>query len=219
MSRAGALLVFVVIVSMASLPPVYAQQQTVSIVMEKTVYEYCEKLFYTIQVSEVTGDSAIIHIVDESGKQSSAIPIPIVELQTPVPSVSAFDAEIFPLGKYVIDVSYSGGTSSAEFELVESNAICIPQLIKPIMANWISGKISDGFLLDAFKKYVDDELIDIPIDITEDNVYELDIPDWVKVLGYWWLTESITDDVFVGAMNYMIENSVIVFPTNTGNGT
>lgn len=217
MSRAGALLVLLVVISMASILPVYAQQ-TVSIVMEKTVYKYCEKLFYTIQVSEITGDSAIIHIRDESGKQSSAIPIPITEIQTPVPSMAAFDAEIFPLGKYFIDVEYSGAASSAEFELVESDAICIPQLMKPIMANWVSGKISDGFLLDAFKKYVDDELIEIPVEITEDNVYKLDIPEWVKVLGYWWLTEDITEDAFVEAMNYIIGNSIIVFPTNTGNG-
>ena len=214
----GVSLVFLAIITMVSLPPVYAEQ-TVSIVMEKTVYEYCEKLFYTIQVSEVTGDSAIIHIRDESGGQSSAIPIPITGLQTPVPSVVAFEAEIFPLGKYFIDVEYSGAKSSAEFELVESNASCIPQVMKTITANWLSGKISDGFLLDAFKKYVDDELIDIPLEITRDNVYKLDIPEWVKNLGYWWLTEEITEDAFVEAINYMIKNNIIGFPMDVGNET
>ena len=107
--------------------------------MEQTTYSYCEKLFYIIEVSEITGDPAIIHISDESGKGSSAIPIQITELQNPIPSLIPFEAEIFPLGKYFIDVQYSGATTTAEFELIESDSICIPELIKPIMANWLSG--------------------------------------------------------------------------------
>ena len=55
------------------LPGVYATQ-TVEILMDKTTFRYCEKLFYTIQVSEVTGEPAIIHIRDQQGKASSAIP-------------------------------------------------------------------------------------------------------------------------------------------------
>ena len=43
-----------------------------------------------------------------SGKGSSAIPIEITELQNPIPSLISFEAEIFPLGKYFIDVQYSG---------------------------------------------------------------------------------------------------------------
>lgn len=199
-------------------PPAYAEP-TVSIVMEKTSYQYCEKLFYTINVSEITTDSAIMYIRDDSGKQSSPIPISITELQTHIAPPFAFNAEIFPLGKYFIDVTYSGATTSAEFELVESNAICIPELIKSITANWLSGKISDGFLLDAFKKYVDSELIEIPFEITQDNVYELDIPEWVKNLAYWWLTEEISEDVFVNAMNYLMDKKVISSPTDTGNET
>ena len=30
--------------------------------MEKTTYSYCERLVYSIEVSEITGDPAIIHI-------------------------------------------------------------------------------------------------------------------------------------------------------------
>ncbi len=48
---------------------------SVQILMEQTTFSYGEKLVYTIEVSEVTGELAIIHIRDESGKGSSAIPI------------------------------------------------------------------------------------------------------------------------------------------------
>lgn len=184
----------------------------ISVIMEQTTYNYCEKLFYTIEVSEVTGDLAIIHISDESGKGSSAIPIEITELQNPIPSLIPFEAEIFPLGKYFIDIEYSGAKTTAEFELIESDSICIPELIKPIMANWLSGNISDGFLLDAFQKYVDTKLVNIPFEINENNVYDVEIPEWIKNIGYWWLEGAISDDDFSNAMNNLLERNIIGFP-------
>ena len=198
------------------LPLVHANP-SISIIMEQTTYSYCEKLFYTIEVSKVTGDPAIIHISDESGKGSSAIPIAITELENPVPSLIPFEAEIFPLGKYFIDVEYSGAVTSAEFELIQSDSICIPELIKPIMANWISGNISDGFLLDAFEKYVDTKLVSIPFEINEDNVYDVEVPAWVKNIGYWWLEGAISDDDLSNAMNNLLERSIIGFPEKIEN--
>jgi len=202
---------FVALWVIVFLPQVHAEQ-TVSIIMEKTTYTYCEKLFYTIKVSEVTGDPAIIHIRDEVGKGSSAIPIQITELENPIPSLIPFEKEVFPLGKYFIDVEYNNNSVTAEFELIDSDNICIPGLIKPIMSNWLSGNISDGFLMDAFEKYVDDKLVSIPFEINESNVYEIKIPEWVKNIGYWWMEESITDDELGKAMNYLVNHNIIGFP-------
>ena len=193
-------------------------EPSISIIMEQTTYSYCEKLFYTIEVSEITGDPAIIHISDESGKGSSAIPIEITELQNPIPSLIPFEAEIFPLGKYFIDVEYSGAATSAEFELIESDSICIPELIKPITANWLSGNISDGFLLDAFQKYVDIKLVNIPFEINENNVYDVEVPEWVKNIGYWWLEGAISDEEFSNAMNNLLERNIIGFPAKMESG-
>lgn len=212
-SKTSVLSALFIIGIMPFLPLVHAEP-TISIIMEQTTYRYCEKLFYTIEVSEVTGNPAIIHISDESGKGSSAIPIAITELQNPIPSLIPFEAEIFPLGKYFIDVSYSGATTSAEFELIKSDSMCIPELIKPIMANWLSGNISDGFLLDAFQKYIDTKLVNIPFEINENNVYDIDIPEWVKNIGYWWLEGAISDDSFSNAMNNLLERNIIGFAGN-----
>ncbi|MCV0431808.1 hypothetical protein [Nitrosopumilus sp.] len=196
------------VIGISILPQVQAES-TVSIIMEKTTYTYCEKLFYTIAVSEVTGEPAIIHISDETGKGSSAIPISITELENPIPSLIPFEAEIFPIGKYFIDVQYSGASTNAEFELIESDSICIPELIKPIMANWLSGNISDGFFLDAIQKYVDIKLINVPFEINEENVYDVKIPEWVKNIGYWWLENAISDNEFSNAMNNLLERDII----------
>ena len=203
-------------ISFVFLPAVYAEP-SVNIIMEKTTYSYCEKLFYIIEVSEITGESAIIHIRDEAGKVSSAIPIAITNLQNPVPSLIAFQAEIFPLGKYFIDVEYSGAKITSEFNLIDSNKICIPEVIKPILTNWLTGNISDGFLMDAFQKYVDKEIIDIPFEINENNVYEIDIPDWVKNVGYWWIEGTILDENFAQVVNYLIEKKIISLPIETEN--
>lgn len=204
-------------ISISSLVPQTYAESSVSIIMEQTTYVYCEKLFYIIEVSEITGEPAIIHIRDETGKGSSAIPIQITSLQNPIPSLVAFQADIFPLGKYFIDVDYSGASDTAEFELIESDSICIPELIKPIMVNWISGKISDGFLIDAFQRYVDSRLIHVPFEIDESNVYDIDIPEWVKNIGYWWIEGAISEDNFSKAMNYLLDKNIIGFPMSSEN--
>ncbi|AFS81301.1 hypothetical protein NKOR_07170 [Candidatus Nitrosopumilus koreensis AR1] len=208
MKTIAVIIAIIIAFSLTLYPSAYAEP-SVEIIMEKTTYSYCEKLFYTINVSEITGNPAIIHIRDETGKGSSAIPIPITDLQNPVPSRVAFEKEIFPLGKYFIDVEYEGVQTTAEFELVDSNKPCIPELIKPIMANWLSGNISDGFLIDAFQKYVDSQIIDIPFEINETNVYDITIPEWVKNVGYWWIEGVISDDDFGQAVNYLIEKNII----------
>ena len=41
-------------------PSIFAEP-TVNIIMEKTTYSHCERLFYIIEVSEVTGDPANSH--------------------------------------------------------------------------------------------------------------------------------------------------------------
>jgi hypothetical protein len=193
---------------MIFLPTVYAEP-TVNIIMDKTTYRYCEKLFYIIEVSEVTGNPAIIHIRDESGKGSSAIPIEISELQNPIPSIIAFEKEVFPLGKYFVDVEYSGSEFTAEFNLVDSDNICIPAVISQFLIEWLNDKMSDGYLMDAFQKYVDPKLITVPFEINEGNIHEIDIPDCVKNVTYWWIQGGISDKNFAQVINYLIDENII----------
>lgn len=206
-----------ILASLAFLPAGHAEP-SVSIVLEKSVYGYCEKLFYIIKVSEVTGDPAIIHIRDDAGKVSSAVPIPIVALENPVPSLIPFEKEIFSLGKYYIDVEYSGQKTTAGFELADLGKKCIPGTMNPIVANWLSGNISAGFLVDAIDKFVDKEVIDIPFEINEDNVYSIRVPEWLKSTAHWWLQGLISNDEFADTINYLVENGIISDGSETGNG-
>lgn len=214
MNAMRALPVMLLLIGAVFILPAHAEP-SVSIVMEKDTYTYCEKLFYTITVSEVTEDFAIIHIIDGDGKSSSAIPIPVTGLQTPVPAPNAFEREIFSPGTYSIDVAYSGTQTTAEFVLIDTDVDCIPQVAREFMANWLTGKISDGFLVDAFQRYVDSSTINIPFEINGDNIHDIGIPEWVKSLGYWWISDAVSDEEFAQAINYLVNNGIIGPRTGT----
>jgi len=191
---------------------VFAEPQ-VSIIMEKTTYTYCEKLFYSIEVSEVTGKPAYIFIRDESGVSSGLIQIPIEKLSNPIPSLHAFEKEIFPVGKYFIDIQYLGVQTTTEFTLIDSDNKCIPQTIQPIVVEWINGKITDGLLMDGFQKYVNKKIIEIPFnkeDLTNSN--SLNIPEWVKSVAKGWVMGIISDQMFVQNLQYLIDEKIISFP-------
>lgn len=208
-TRQYVLIAVLVIFSATLLSSVYATP-TVKILMEKTTFTYCEKLFYTIQISEITGEPAIVHIRDQAGKSSSAISIPVSKLQNPIPSLVPFEAEIFPVGKYFIDVEYAGVKDSAEFDLIDSGNTCIPITIKQVAYNWINDKMSDGFFIDAINKFVDKKIINIPDKIKEKNLENIYIPKWVKNIVGWWLEDKISDNEFSQVIQYLINEEIIV---------
>jgi len=200
----GIFVLSILVIQSASASP------SAQIVMEKTTYSYGEKLVYSIEVSEITGDLAIIHIRDESGKGSSAIPIPISQLKTDIPSPYPFEKQIFPEGKYFIDLEYSGATSTAEFMLVDLGNIVIPFQTKQIAYNWINNQVSSGILIDSIQKSVDKDAINIPYEINQQNIGGVYIPEWVKSITTWWLEEKISDETFANAFQYLIDNKIIV---------
>ena len=159
----------ILIGSTGVLTSAYAEP-SVTIIMEKTTYTYCEKLVYLIEVSEVTGETAIIHIRDGAGGKSSAIPIPIEKLSNPIPSLHAFEKDIFPLGTYFIDVEYLGIQTTVEFNLIDSDNMCISEAMQPVVVRWINGEFTDGMLISGFQNIVDKKLMDIPFELTEKNI-------------------------------------------------
>ena len=189
----------------------YAEPE-ISIIMEKTTYTYCERLTYSIEVSEVTGEPAIIYIRDGSGGKSSAIPIPIEKLSNPIPSLHAFEKDIFPLGKYFIDIEYSGATTTLEFDLINSDNICISEAMQPVVIRWINGEFTDGMLISGFQNIVDKKLIDIPFEFNENNIDSLYVPEWVKSIAKGWIMGIISDQMFTKNLQYLIDEKIISFP-------
>jgi hypothetical protein len=185
-------------------------EPTVSINIEKTTYQYCDKLSYIIEVSEMTGNPAIIHIRDESGKGSSAIPIPIGGLQNLVPAAFPFEKAQFAPGKYFIDVEYEGVSTTAEFQIIDSDNICIPGIVKQFIVGWINGELPDGYFVDALQKNVDPKLINVPFKVDAENILEINMPSWVKDnVGVWWANNMISDKDFAQVFNYLFEEKII----------
>ena len=196
------------IVVLGLLPNAFAAPSA-QIVMEKTTFSYGEKLSYIIKVSEITGDLAIIHIRDETGKGSSAIPIEISKLKTEVPSPYPFEKQVFPEGKYFIDLQYSGAEYTAEFNLIDSGNIVIPFQTKQIAYNWINNKVSSGIFVDSIQKTVEKETINIPYKIDRDKIDKIFIPEWMKITTAWWLEEKISDETYSNAFQNLIDRQII----------
>jgi len=70
-------------------------EPTIGIETSQTIYHYGEYLTITINVSEVTGDSATIYIIDSSQKKSILLKPPISQKTSSFPSAHPFDSAIW----------------------------------------------------------------------------------------------------------------------------
>ena len=135
-----------------------------------------------------------------------------LNLSNPIPSLHAFEKDIFPLGKYFIDIEYSGSTTTLEFDLVDSNNLCISVAMQPVVVRWINGEFTDGMLISGFQNIVDKKLIDIPFEFNENNIDSLYVPEWVKSIAKGWIMGIISDQMFTKNLQYLIDEKIISFP-------
>ena len=77
--------------------------------------------------------------------------------------------------------------------------------------------MSDGYLIDAIQKYVDVKLIEIPFEVNEQNINDIDIPDWVKNIAYWWIQGGVSDKEFAEVINYLVNQNIITASVETSN--
>ena len=64
---------------------------------------------------------------------------------------------------------------------------------------------------------MDKKLIDIPFELTEKNIDDLNIPQWVKSVGKGWIMGIISDQMFVQNLQYLIDEKIISFPMEREN--
>ena len=185
-------------------------QPTINIYTEKEIYSYGDFLTFTIEVSEVTGNFAILHIIDDAGKRSSAIPITVADLKTVVPSPFPFESTFYPQGKYVLEIQYSGDIDSTEFELVDAGNIVIPLWIREFANYWYNGQITDIEFANAIEFLIKEEIIVIPESQNQETIEEIKIPNWVKTNAGWWIEGKISDNEFAAALEYLIKVGIIL---------
>jgi hypothetical protein len=195
---------FVPILNLAEAEP------AVSIETSQSIYHYGEYLSITINVSEVTGDFATIHITDPSQKKSIILQPPISQETHSFPSNHPFDSAIWKSGSYILELEYSGATSSTQFSIQDSGEVAIPFWIRDLATMWITEPlVTDKDFGRAIEYLIQHEVIKIPYTEPEGDAIT-SIPDWVKTNAGWWVTEKISDTEFALALQYLIKKGIIL---------
>jgi len=186
----------------------FAQQiSDVEIILSSSSYNYGEKLDYTIIVSEVTGEDAVIFIIDTIGNKSRLLTIPISQEESRVIAPFAFDSVIWNNGKYGLEIQYSGATSITEFIIEDDGTIGIPYWIKDLSKLWTSGQMNDSEFAKSIQFLINENIIFNPI-IGE----ELKIPEWFKITTAWWANNQIPDTIYGDSLQFLINEKVIIIP-------
>ena len=181
---------------------------SLSISTSKQTYEYGDLLSITLRVSELTGQPVIIYIVDDSGKASAPINIPISKLNNTITSPFPFYKTTYSPGKYSIDVEYAGTKTSAYFNLIDSNKIAIPTEYKTIVKTWLQGSATDNDYAGLIRELIHFDIIKVP-NYHNQTTNPVHIPNWFKNNVRWWSDDLISDNDFGLAIQYLIEAKIM----------
>jgi hypothetical protein len=182
---------------------------SLSIHTDKEIYEYGDHLSLIFDVSELTGDSITIQIIDDSGKSSSPIPIPITSLKTEITTPAAFYKTTFKTGIYHINAKYSGSNASAVFTLIDSDKVAIPPQYKTLVKLWSEGQQpTDTNFANIIRDLVQYDIIHIP-ELNNQTTNSIHIPAWVKNNAKWWSDDLISDNDFALGMQFLINTKIM----------
>lgn len=173
----------------------------------KPVYEYGDFLTVTFQVSELTGDPIVLHIIDELGNSSSPIPIQISKLNSTIIAPIPFYKTNYLPGTYTISAEYSGAKTSISFDLVDSDKIAIPPQYKILIKSWLQGTDNKNFA-DMVRELIHFDIFKVP-GYQSQTLHTIHVPAWVKNDVKWWSDDSITDNEFGLAIQYLIKAGIM----------
>lgn len=174
----------------------------------KPVYEYGDFLSINFQVSELTGNDIVIHIIDSSNKTSTPINLQIYKVNSTITSPFAFYKTTFSPGTYHIDAEYSGSKTSVSFNLIDSGKIAIPIEFKTVVKTWQQGSPTDKDYAGIIRELINDNIINVPNYNNQAN--QVHIPQWFKNSAKWWSDDSISDNEFGLSMQYLIQKGIII---------
>ena len=184
--------------------------QDVKIIMTSEIFHYGEKLDYTIIVSDVTGEDAVIYITDPTGMHSPLYSTPISQEETRVIAPIAFDSIIWSEGKYMLELEYSGASDKADFTIIDDGSVGIPYWINDLAKLWLTPpNIPDKEFAKGFAYLIEHKVLDAPE--SDDELY---IPKWFKFTTAWWSSGQITDTTYAHATQYLLNEKFMIIPFN-----
>ncbi len=187
-----------------------AEAVSVSIDTEKETYYYGDYLTFIVTVDEVTGNLAILNIIDENGKQSSPIGIPISDTVTVQRAQDPFGNQTYPEGKWILRIEYEGFTDEVEFLLKDSGQLVFPIWFVTSGKLWANDQINENVYAGDIRKLIKENFIKIPNFERTNNPDSVKIPIWVKNTNAWWTVGLISDQEFANCIEFLIKKEIIV---------
>ena len=182
--------------------------QDVKIIMTSEIFHYGEKLDYTIIVSDVTGDDAVIYIIDSAGMRSPLYSTPISQEETRVIAPIAFDSIIWNDGEYSLEIEYSGANDKTSFTIIDDGSIGIPYWINDLAKLWLNPpNIPDKEFAKGITYLIEQKVLDV-----QESGDELYIPKWFKFTTAWWSSGQITDTTYAHAIQYLLNEKFMIIP-------
>ena len=180
----------------------------VKIIMTSEVFHYGEKLDYTIIVSDVTGDDAVIYIIDSTGMRSPLYSTPISQEETRVIAPIVFDSIIWNDGTYSLELEYSGANDETSFTIIDDGSIGIPYWINDLAKLWLNPpNIPDKEFAKGITYLIEQKVLDV-----QESGDELYIPKWFKFTTAWWSSGQITDTTYAHAIQYLLNEKFMIIP-------
>ena len=190
---------------------VFAQNEiTIEIILSSETYAFGDKLEYQIIVSDVTNENAVLYIIDESGKKSQLLTIPIEIENTIVTAPFPFDSIVWNEGKYILEIVYSGTSITQEFNIVDDGKVSLPFWFKDVAMMWVTNEATDkDYVRNIVVQLIDEEIINesYPAYLDEDIIF---IPSWYKTVAEWWTLGYVSDSQLVNNLKFLLEKNIIV---------
>ena len=180
----------------------------VKLIMTSEIFHYGEKLDYTILVSDVTGEDAMIYIIDATGIRSPLYGTPISQEETRVIAPIAFDSIIWNDGKYSLELEYSGANYKTSFTIIDDGSVGIPYWINDLAKLWLNPPhIPDKEFAKGITYLIEQKVLDV-----QESGDELYIPEWFKFTTAWWSSGQITDTTYAHAIQYLLNEKFMIIP-------
>ena len=153
---------------------------TVEIILSSETYSFGDKLEYKITVSEVTNENAVLYITDNSGTKSQLLTMPIEIENTVITAQFPFDSIVWEEGTYILELEYSGASSTTSFDLLNDGSISLPFWFSDVTMMWINDEATDkDYVRNIIVQLIDEGVINesYPAYLDEDIIF---IPGWYK---------------------------------------
>ena len=190
---------------------VFAQNEiTIEIILSSNTYAFGDKLEYQIIVSDVTNENAVIYIIDESGKKSQLLTIPIEIENTIVTAPFPFDSIVWNEGNYILEIVYSGISFTQEFNLVDDGKVSLPFWFKDVAMMWVTNEATDkDYVRNIIGQLIEEKII---VESYEPRLDEnlIVIPNWHKTIAEWWVLGHMSDTEFVANIQFLLQKNIIM---------